>query len=137
MRKEGVFERISRRLEVGDCWVWTGYTSKKGYGQVGVDRDVRPVHRVVYEHLVGEIPAGLELDHLCRNRACCNPDHLEPVTHAENARRGAGGVSQQRWVEGHWSCRRGHVDKYSIDCRGNPVCLTCRSLRHRVRKDAS
>ena len=73
----------------GDCWLWTGYITPLGYGTLTVRRLGRgfKAHRLVYELLVGPIPVGLELDHLCRNTRCVNPDHLEPVTHAENMRR--------------------------------------------------
>lgn len=83
-------ERITALIEVqGDdgCWIWRG-TKSNGYGRVSVDRRLHYVHRVVYALTVGEIPEGLQLDHLCRNRACCNPAHLEPVTASENVRRG-------------------------------------------------
>jgi hypothetical protein len=73
------------------CWVWTGGTAR-GYGQYSIGRRGGRerrlyVHRVVFELYCGTIPAGMEIDHLCRNRSCCNPSHLEVVTHWENLRR--------------------------------------------------
>jgi hypothetical protein len=69
------------------CWLWTGACNSTGYGQWGVNGRSRSVHRVAYEALVGPIPDGLTIDHLCRVRPCCNPEHLEPVTIAENTAR--------------------------------------------------
>lgn len=69
------------------CWVWQRTLHHTGYGRIG-DRGM--AHRVIYQQVNGDLPADVHLDHLCRVRACVNPDHLEPVTCAENLRRGSG-----------------------------------------------
>lgn len=71
-----------------ECWPWTGAKLQHGYGHLKVGESYPPAHRVAYELLVGPIPEGLQIDHLCRVRDCVNPAHLEPVTNAENGRRG-------------------------------------------------
>ena len=88
------------------CWMWTGYRQPEGYGRVDAKTQLTPsgtrlAHRISYELLVGEIPDGLHLDHLCRVPACVNPDHLEPVTPAENTRRGLHGSLRTACVRGH------------------------------------
>jgi hypothetical protein len=87
-------ERFWARVDVADCWVWTGARTDGGYGSYRYSNDPNVsaalAHRWSWQHLVGAIPADLELDHVCRNRACVNPDHLEPVTGSVNVRRGAG-----------------------------------------------
>ncbi len=83
------------------CWVWTAYIERAGYGKFHYKGRAERVYRLAYQALVGEIPEGMVIDHVCRNRACCNPEHLEIVTPRENARRGALGVL-------YTHCRHGH-----------------------------
>jgi hypothetical protein len=80
-----VIDRVMARVDTsGECWQWQG-ALRNGYGVVGIgNKRLGYVHRIVYEHLIAAIPEGLHIDHLCRNRPCCNPAHLEPVTQAEN-----------------------------------------------------
>ena len=84
---EGVRNRLEPVTESG-CWIWTGPSLPSGYGTLSVKRKSRYVHRFTYEAIVGPIPNGLEIDHLCRVRCCANPSHLEPVTHKVNTLRG-------------------------------------------------
>lgn len=97
---QNITERIDAR---GVCWEWTGARSRNGYGNVKIKGRNQVAHRAVWELLVGPIPAGLQLDHLCRNKGCVMPDHLEPVTPKENTRRGrlSAAVAQSnrtRWL---------------------------------------
>lgn len=81
--------RACYRLNRDGCWIWQGAKNDRGYPQVRVNGTTGYAHRYYYLALIGPIPSGLELDHLCRTRLCCNPQHLEPVSRAENVRRGA------------------------------------------------
>jgi len=69
------------------CWIWARNKSLDGYGLIRRSGKQQTAHRLFYERAFGQVPAGYELDHLCQNRSCVNPDHMEPVTHAENCRR--------------------------------------------------
>ena len=86
-----VLNRFMAKVEVrksGCCWQWTGSHNKGGYGNLKVAGQAQIAHRLSYEHFIGPIPEGKQLDHLCRNPACVNPEHLEVVSNAENTRRG-------------------------------------------------
>jgi hypothetical protein len=110
----------------GQCWMWTGLVLPCGYGRLSVDGKQVYAHRYSYEQTVGPIPEGLELDHLCRVRACVNPNHLEPVTRRENIRRGVSVVAANA-VKTH--CRNGHpfdeANTY-IRANGGRECRPCR-----------
>lgn len=85
------FARESRGYPTA-CWIFQGFIGPNGYGKTGH----RWAHRRAYEERYGPVPAGLEIDHLCRVRSCINPDHLEPVTGSENARRGLTGEHNRK-----------------------------------------
>lgn len=94
------------RPEIGPCWEWTSGRTAAGYGRFYLAKR-KPVyaHRYTWELLRGSIPDGLQIDHLCRNRACCNPDHLEPVTNRENGLRGVGAAAVNARKT---HCKHGH-----------------------------
>lgn len=118
------------------CWVWTGFL-RNGYGRLktGQGDETVAVHRLSYELLVGPIPAGLEIDHLCRNRACVRPDHLEPVTSRENVLRGVSPIAS---FARQTHCKRGHPfdDNNTYLWRGRTAlsrhCRACRKERERA-----
>lgn len=110
------------------CWLWTGAMYKNGYGYVYVlGRNRTGAHRAVYEKLVGPIPRGLVLDHLCRNPRCVNPGHLEVVTRRVNNLRGVG-INARYAARTH--CDRGHL--LPVDRVGFKQCREC--LRWHDRK---
>jgi hypothetical protein len=95
----------AHRPDLGPCWVLTKGLRGDGYGRLSVDGRYVMTHRFAYELLVGPIPAGLTIDHLCRNHACANPRHLEPVTRGENCLRGVGSPAANARKT---HCKRGH-----------------------------
>jgi len=115
-------------------WRWTGAKHSFGHGRLGrgdASNKVLLAHRVSYELFVGPIPDGLEIDHLCRIPSCCNPDHLEPVTHKVNCLRGVGSPAANAR---RTHCIRGHEfagNNLHIGPDGKRYCRTCDALRGR------
>jgi HNH endonuclease len=122
------------RVDDAPCWNFDKPSKSTGYGQFSVGRQKGLLaHRVAYELWYGEIPAGTEVDHVCRNRACCNPAHLEAVTHRVNTLRGAA-PSAVNAVK--TECGNGHkftsANTY-IDKRGSRCCRACARDKRRRR----
>ncbi|WP_369377644.1 HNH endonuclease signature motif containing protein [Streptomyces sp. cg36] len=119
----------------GGCWEWTGHIKPNGYGQVRIGDHKHHVHRLAYEVMVGPIPPGLVIDHLCRNRRCLRPDHLEPVPQRTNILRGEGPTARNAR---RTHCVRGHrFDTANTYVRpsGARNCRACRTGdRHRPHK---
>lgn len=119
-----VWDKIQVNPATG-CWEWTAYVRPDGYGRIGWEGNLQYSHRLVYMSLVGKIPIQKQIDHLCRNRRCCAPHHLEAVTPSENATRGE--------VGGHWQrkvthCPKGHPYSGSnlyTAARGSRGCKSC------------
>jgi len=125
INKEGRFWAKIRKTDT--CWIWLGYKTELGYGRYWYGKKQVMVHRLAYELCVGNIPEGLELDHLCRNTSCVRPEHLEAVTHQENMLRG-NGYSGRNAQKTH--CNWGHPFKGSnlhLTPDGHRVCITCES----------
>lgn len=122
--------KVDRR-GADECWPWLARRDEKGYARFRFGGKTNRAHRYAYELLVGEIPAGLTIDHLCRNTGCVNPAHLEVVTIAENNRRAAQARGNR--------CRRGHLFTAETEIRksgGARQCRICVRAKSRVSQAA-
>lgn len=123
------------RVDRGDplrCWPWKLSKTPAGYGQLSSRGRQLYAHRVAYELATGPIPKGLVIDHLCRNRACCNPSHLEPVSNAENILRGESPAAANARKE---RCPKGH--EFTPQTDGTRRCDVCRRERRIARGEIS
>jgi hypothetical protein len=128
--------------DVESCWVWGGARFKDtGYGLYTINAaisgarqrtQVWAAHRFAWEFMYGPVPDGLHLDHLCRNRACCNPWHLEPVTPLVNTRRGIGHGSETHCPHGH-----PYDEANTYRWRRHRYCRTCRDARNAARAEVA
>jgi HNH endonuclease len=119
-----ILDRLADKMLVGDgCWEWTSYKDRNGYGRVyAFKKPGNLAHRIVYELLAGPIPAGLTLDHECKNRGCVRPDHLKPMPLVDNVRRGVTANS----LKTH--CPRGHPyegENLYVNSKGRRECRAC------------
>lgn len=126
-------------VDENGCWIWQGSTCEDGYGKCGLRAGQTLAHRAYYFILKGPIPDGLEADHLCKNRACCNPEHIDIVTHTVNVRRGDRKENHPNRLKTH--CKFGHEfsEKNTLyEYYGDRVqrkCRTCRKEYQKTRRE--
>ena len=127
-------ERFLTKIEIAPngCWIWTGALNNGGYGVITKTGSRVGTHQISYELYKGAIPEGCEIDHLCRNPSCANPDHLEAVTHRENLLRSPSMGNNQQLRKTH--CPHGHpYDLFNTQRTptGKRHCRICRRLQQR------
>ena len=118
------------------CWLWTESDNGRGYGRATRNNRAQQAHRVFYELLKGPIPDGHELDHRCRVTFCVNPDHLDPVPHRTNVRRGVTGATTAARQRAKTHCPRGHAyqgENLIVRASGARSCRECGRIRDRAR----
>jgi hypothetical protein len=127
-------ERFWKKVNKTDtCWLWTGAITGAGYGHLYIDYKDVYAHRLAYEFLVGPIPEGLVLDHLCRVHNCVRPDHLEPVTDKENLARGEATLFQTSKTH----CPQGHEyagENLYLSSTNRRYCRTCQNVNQKRRR---
>lgn len=132
-----ILARFETKMTKGkdtECWDWTSYKYWNGYGMFWDGKKQVRAHRWSHEHFVGPIPDGLVIDHLCRNRLCVNPKHLEPVTQRENLLRGDT-IPAIHAAKTH--CKRGHefTEKNTFINLSKRYCRECSKLHNRRKRD--
>jgi hypothetical protein len=137
VKKRALRERLLSKAVINwetGCWEWTACRNSTGYGVIGVDSHRnRKAHRVSYELMVGPIPAGLQLDHLCRVRHCINPAHLEPVTSRENTMRSPISIAAINAAKTYCSSgRHEYTPENTINRKGGK--RSCRECNREVQK---
>lgn len=141
-KSKPLLERLAGNISVSfsGCWEWLGSLQPNGYGTLGVgqrslgQKRTLYAHRVSYEIFIGKIPTGLDLDHLCRNRRCINPMHLEPVTRSINNKRGIGATILGKINASKKFCKNGHqfnAENTRHRKSGGRACRICENSRRR------
>lgn len=134
MPNSNIKERLLSKMTIieSSCWQWFGASDKTLYGRIKVSGKVCLAHRVAYELFKGQIPKGLEIDHLCRNRKCINPNHLEAVTRQVNTIRGIGPILTKERCSKQTHCAQGHPlygDNLELNLQGKYTLRRCRACK--------
>lgn len=132
------FARICRKVSMqdtgfaaGPCWVWEGFKNDEGYGRIKYRKKSYLTHRLSYILCLGPIQEGLQIDHLCRNTGCCNPEHIEAVTPKVNANRSRADEAARERCRKITHCKNGHLyteeNTYISPKYGSRSCKICRA----------